>query len=254
LAPVPPNVEVIIFDDTTNYDVKKVADKYPSRNITYQKNAAAKGAIANWNSLLDSAQGEFVMLLHHDELPLGDDFLKHLLATLQDTSNDVLVMNVRLLDPTMSSIRRHVPGALRDFVIRWVPGYFFCRNVIGPTAALIVRRTAYPKFDAQLKWLVDVDMYYRLRNTTKRWQTIRDVEIGSVQGDNTSITQTLQNDLKQLEQIERLQLSAQYPEASFWINLKQKPLVGTLEAIAWGSFRVIQIALSSVRKRKGPLK
>lgn len=250
LTPLPPRVELIVSDDSTDTSVMDIVGKYATENVVYKKNIPAKGAVTNWNDLLGSAKGEFLILLHHDELPLGPKFLNRLLAVLRHTSKDVLMMDVLLLNGSLAPIRRHVPRALRDFVIRYVPGYLFCRNVIGPTASLVVRKASFPPFDTTLKWLVDVELYYRLRQNTKGWTTLREFEIGSVQGDHETITHSIQSQLNDLEQTERTRLRAAHPDASFWINLPGNPLSGTLEAVVWGSFRVVQIALSELRTQK----
>jgi glycosyltransferase involved in cell wall biosynthesis len=250
LTPLPTEVELIVADDSPGTSVRDIVLQYAAENIVYRKNSPAKGAVANWNGLLETAQGEFAMVLHHDEIPLGAGFIDRILTVLKRTSSDVLMMDVLLLDTSMVPIRRHVPRTLRDFVIRYVPGYLFCRSVIGPTASLVVRSTAYPRFDTSLKWLVDVDLYYRLRQKTKGWETVKGLEMGSVQGDHDSITQTLQSQLTKLELAERARLSAAHPEASFWINMQRKPLIGTLEAVVWGGFRAVQAVLFKLRTSK----
>lgn len=252
LTPLPASVELIISDDSTDTSVMDVVEQYAAENVVYKKNTPAYGAVENWNRLIECAKGRFIILLHHDELPLGRNFLSRLLAILRHTSSDVLMMDVLLLNKSLTPIRRHLPYPFRDFVIHYAPGYLFCRNVIGPTAALVVRKAFYPKFHNALQWLVDVELYYRLRQNTKRWATLRGLEIGSVQGDHETITETIQSQLKQLEQTERDRLSAAHPEASFWINLQGKPFSGTLEAAVWGGFRAVQITLSKLRTQKRP--
>ena len=186
------------------------------------------------------------MLLHHDELPLGPNFLSRLLAVLRHTSQDVFMMDVSLLNRSLVAKRRHVPSVLRDFVIRYIPGYLFCRNVIGPTASLVVRKNSYPLFNTGLKWLVDVELYYRLRLNTKNWETLRGFEVGSVQGGHMTVTQSIQDHLEDFERAERACLRASHPNACFWINMKYYPFIGILETVIWGGFRAVQIALSQL--------
>lgn len=252
LTPLPELVELIFLDDSSTDDVERIFHTGVEAGVTYRRNAPARGAIQNWNNLLDGARGQFVMLLHHDEVPLGPNFLRRLLAVLRDTSEDVLMMDVLLLNEALAPTRKHVPRALRDFVIHYIPGYLFCRNVIGPTGSLVVRKALYPTFDTTLKWLVDVELYYRLRQNTKGWKTLREFEVGSVQGDHETITNSIQSQLKDLEQTERARLRAAHPDAAFWINLPGNPLIGTLEAAVWVGFRTLQLVLSMLRTQKDP--
>lgn len=250
ITPLPQGVELIIADDSTDDAVRIVVEKFAEKNILYKKNVPARGAVANWNFLIGCAKGEFIILLHHDELPLGSNFLCRILASLRRTSADVLLMDVLLLNKSLVPIRRHVGPLLRHFVIRFVPGYLFCRNVIGPTAALVVRKNVYPTFDTNLKWLVDVEMYYRLRQNTKNWTALRGFEVGSIQGEHETITYSLRNELKDLEQAERGRLDATYRQASFWISLQSNPLGGACETAVWAGVRAVQIVWFKLRAQK----
>ena len=173
LTPLPPSVELIVADDSTDSSVKDIIEKFPEKNVIYLKNIPAKGAVRNWNYLIDNATGEYIILLHHDELPLTQDFLNLLLKVLSKTSKDVLMMDVILLNESLTPIRAHIPRKLRHFILRYAPGYLFCRNIIGPTASLVIRKKYFSAFDASLKWFVDVEFYHRLLQATKAWTSLQ---------------------------------------------------------------------------------
>jgi hypothetical protein len=45
--------------------------------------------------------------------------------------------------------------------------YILRRNFIGPVSSLVIKNNNLPKFDTKLRWLVDVDFYYKLINKKK---------------------------------------------------------------------------------------
>lgn len=241
LCPLPYGVEILIYDDSPDDLVKNVVTQHLSEKVIYVKNFPTKGAINNWNSLLEMAQGQYVILLHHDECPIGESFLNDLLEILSHTSSDVLMMDVFLLDSNGVEIRKHVPRFIRELVINFLPGYLFNRNVIGPTGSLVIRREILPKYDTNLKWFVDVDFYFRLRRETKRWETVFGVEIGSIRGEHESITEKLKNGLVDVIKSERMYLNKIYPTQYFWINLQVNPLSRFLEFMIWAGVRLIQV-------------
>ena len=253
VCPLPVGVEVIVMDDSASSDVADTVGRFRDANLSYQRNVPAKGAVPNWNSLLDAARGTYVMLCHHDELPLGNDFAARLVSALDRKAPDVLLLDLVLLDASLSHPRRHVPRLYRDAILRYCPGYLFARNLIGPTATIVARRDLYPRFDTRLKWMVDVDAYYRLRQRTKAWRTSRSLVIGSVQGGHRSITQTLQKDLTQIEGVERSLLTASHPEAAIWINLSSKPVIGRGEVLFRALMHSIQWVIDCISPPKGPL-
>ncbi len=128
LSPLPDGVELLISDNTPNKSVSDVVARYESPNLQYWCNTPALEAVPNWNLLLDRATGDYVMLLHHDEVPLGRDYLALLRATIEATDADVLVQSILLMDASMRPLRPHVPLWLRDWVIRRTPGYLFRRH------------------------------------------------------------------------------------------------------------------------------
>ncbi len=240
LSPLPDGVELLISDNTPNKSVSDVVARYESPNLQYWCNTPALEAVPNWNLLLDRATGDYVMLLHHDEVPLGRDYLALLRATIEATDADVLVQSILLMDASMRPLRPHVPLWLRDWVIRRTPGYLFRRNVIGPTAALVVRRSLYPRFNPALRWLIDVELYVRLRQATSNWQSTPKLRIGSVQDTHQSLTASLRNELKEVDAAERELLRPDFPQAAAWLGAGRSALLRLVEEGLWKAFRIVQ--------------
>lgn len=249
LWPLPQDCEVLVFDNSADDDdeVEETVAGWcaaTSMQVTYQRNRPEFGAAGNWNALIDAAQGEFCWLLHHDEFPLSGQFLTKLTAVLRAEHDlDVLVLDCILVNPRTGQNRRHLPAWLRALVVKRFPGYLFRRNVIGPTAAVVARRSLYPRFDTKLRWLVDVDAYVRLLRVTKRVAMCPELQIGSLLGRGDSITARLAPSISQIENEERCYLKQREPAPGFWLGPgAQEPrfklLVRAAESVGWKVMRV----------------
>lgn len=234
-------IEIIISDDSCDDQVGRLVTDFSNHyrgKLHYRRNHPGLGAVANWNSLLEQASGEFVILLHHDEYPLGEGFVRHTLELLSANPDvDVFVMECILMSSTGKKARPHLPRILRNLVLQYFPVYLFKRNVVGPASCLFVRRALYPRFDVCLRWLVDVDVYFRLRNATARWLVCKDLKIGSTLGRKDSITASIKDELKELDSRERGYLSQKHPLARVWLTPKQHWIANGLEGFAWAGMR-----------------
>lgn len=236
-------LEIIISDDSRDDEVSRVVsvfiDRYQGK-LRYRRNRPGLGAVPNWNSLLEQASGEYVLLLHHDEYPLGDGFTRRVLELLDSAPGvDVFVLECVLRSFDGKDVRPHMPGMIRKLVLKYFPAYLFRRNVVGPASCLVVRRALYPKFDDRLRWLVDVDAYLRLRNATARWFVCKDLKIGSTLGRKDSITATMKEGLKEVDARERDYLVQKYPLAKVWLAPRLHRALNALEGVAWTAMRVV---------------
>ncbi len=242
-----PEIEIIVFDDSNNSAICQHVNhinKNRELNLTYHRNIPALGAVFNWNSLLKAATGEFLLLLHHDEFPLTTEFVSRTIQCLKSitTDYDVLVMQCILTTINGKINRPHLPFLFRKFIVSNFPTYIFKRNVIGPTSCLIVRKSIYPKFDTELKWLVDVETYYRLRLKTSRWYYSKELEMGSTVGRMDSITYNMKDQLCEVYTSEKKYLSKKYCMARNWLDPELHPLLNFTEELFWIAFRMLTIA------------
>jgi len=158
-------IEFIISDDSKTDLVEKTIRHHRAEvNIEYYRNDPPLGAIRNWNYLLESARGKFILLLHHDECPLYPFFFNELLAKLSDIEEtvDALVLDCFIGNPSIGSMRRHCPLFLKSLVVRYFPSYLLRRNILGAPSVFVVRRSRVLKFDSRIPMMVDVDWYFRM--------------------------------------------------------------------------------------------
>lgn len=238
------SVEILIFDDSSSDEVVHVVREWKRsfQHIIYRRNSPSLGASANWNSLLDYAIGEYCLLMHHDEFPIGDNWINHVLEELKkEPSADVLIMDCCLVTENGEIVRRHLPYLISTWIIRNAPAYFFRRNPIGPVSSLIVRRNMFPRFDESLRWLVDVDLYYRLRMSKSKWRICKNIQIGSILGRKDSITCKLGNQIQRIKKIELIYLRQKYPDASTWLKPERYFFIFGIEALVWLLMRLTTI-------------
>ncbi len=212
------DIEIIVFDDSSDNEVHNVCSAYKDAfySFIYKNNDPAMGAIDNWNSLLDEAQGEYCLLLHHDEFTLGNNFINKVVGTLSvNATVDVLIMDLMLVNINTGFLRQHAPRWLRNFSAKYFPEYLFRRNIIGPVSTLIVRRSIFPRFNEKLKWLVDVDLYVRLFKKRINIKTAYDIQIGSAPDDAHSITSSLGDEISRIKKKELKYLRYLYGD-SVW--------------------------------------
>jgi hypothetical protein len=212
--------EVLVFDDSPGDEVAAAVHEFCASSacvVDYRHHRPALGAVPNWNALLDSARGSYVWLLHHDEFPVGANFLSRLLAALQ-TDPDVLLLSCLLVDADSGRNRRHMPATLQLAVARHNAGYLFRRNVIGPVSSLVMRRSLCPRFEPALKWKVDVAFYVQLlQRSGVRIESAGALSIGSVLNREGSITATLQKGLAQRQRDEHRWLRECGSARTIWL-------------------------------------
>jgi len=235
-------IEIIISDDSRDEQVCQIVNSFSTYfqgKLRYIRNKPSLGAINNWNFLLEKASGEYVLLLHHDEYPLGRNFQHRVLGLLNSSLQfDVFVMQCILFQVSEKYSQPHLPRIISKLIIKYMPGYLFKRNVIGPPSCIIVRRRLYPKFDVNLRWLVDVEAYFRLRQVTEKWSYCKDITIGSLLGRDDSITASIKDNLKILNEQEIGYLEQKYPGVTIWLSNTSHRILKALEVIIWVLTRV----------------
>lgn len=79
------SVEIVISDNDSTDDTLAIAERYArdSSNITVNKNPRNQGPVRNWRRCVDSAKGEFTVLLFSDDR-LAPNFVKLLLPYLSN--------------------------------------------------------------------------------------------------------------------------------------------------------------------------
>lgn len=239
------DVEVVVSDDSTTQRVSDAVNPFFGRlhALKYTRNTPALGAAANWNALIERATGEYCLILHHDDLPSSPTFLQGLLDDLVRAQfPDVLVLDCLIVNDATGNNTLNAPRWIRSLVALHMPGYLFCRNLVGPPSVVVAKRAIYPKFDQNLKWLIDVDAYCRLFSSATTIHFSEETRVGSIPKRTGSITAELMPSLGALRLHELRHLRTMYPhhiglsvmvEHGLWRRAAR-----TAERIFWLAFKV----------------
>lgn len=259
----PSGVECIVRDDSRSNDVQDMVNSHIRKQdvagLAYVRSPESKGAVNNWNALIAMARGEYIVLMHHDEAPLGPDFFATLYRELHaDGGTDVLVLGCMVGQESGTQLRRHMPAAIQSLLIRVLgAGYLLRHNFIGPPSVFVVRRNACLPFDIRLKWLVDVDWMNRcMRPDNIRSRVSRGCRVASLQRTAASITSTLGNKVRDIEKAELKQICAGH-HVGRWSTLLQ-PRTGWQRALAsldlalWVTLKVVVRLLALVARTRNP--
>lgn len=248
--------ECIISDDSkTNAVEQAVLRHRAGARVLYRRNHPPLGAIQNWNHLLQSARGQFVMVLHHDECPIHPSFFVDLCATLTDTTN-ALVLDCFIGVPSRGRMRRHFPLQLKSLVLRHCPSYLLRRNLLGGPSVLVVRRDRILPFDSRIPMMVDVEWYCRLmRQPGYQVRVSRELALVSVHHQG-SITSSFGDAVPEMFRRESALLRAENPSLHV-LSLtaprnSAERLLGLAESIGWGVVRSMTRFVAALRARPIP--
>lgn len=189
----------------------------------------------------------------------NENTLINLLEYLKSKEFDLILLNCILLDIEKQKAVYHLPGWIKNRVIKKFPKYLFRQNVIGPTSTLVIKRKIYSKFDEKLKWLLDVDAYYASLVNAKKVLFLKNMSIVSITNKTDTLTSELGTNIKIIEQQERKYLFKKYKNIIWNKNnlTYVEKLFFCLENLIWKvvikifmSFKINKYCLDLIRKIK----
>ena len=204
-------VEYIVHDDSTDDGVAMAVAAHRAPAVLYRRNAGPGHAVANWNGLLERAQGEFIVLVHHDEFPARAGLFEDLADELDRAPSpqaDIYLLGLRRLRRNWPMTDKLIPDTLRFWLLRHCPAYLMRRNFVGPSATFVLRRALCPRFDESLRWLVDVDFYLNSLSRSGAVKGLGQFGMVSETDRRQSITQSLGADIADLRQRELAVIAA----------------------------------------------
>lgn len=177
--------DIIISDDSSDDKIERYVQQLENRDIQYVRHQQKKGAADNWNDGLQMATGQYLILMHHDEEMTESDYLKRVQQQMEQGA-DITISTICINGQKKS---RHKNRWLKEYVCHH-PTLLFLLNVIGPCACLTFRRELLQTFNTDLRWLVDVEWYYRMLNGRKP-VCIHTLTIHSHHGHESQISQNI---------------------------------------------------------------
>ena len=178
--------EVIVTDDSDNEEIATYIQSIDNQSVKYFHHKSTGSAADNWNFGLSKAEGQYVIVMHHDEALTGSNHLSLTAQALADTDVVIADIEVKTKDKKKSRWLSHLT---KKFICRH-PEWLFLQNAIGPTACIAFKNLQQQPFNPKLSWLVDIEWYYRLLKG-KRVSTCKACKIQSFDGHEVQITRNL---------------------------------------------------------------
>lgn len=182
-------VDIIVVDDSTDDTIKNFVEVLADERITYYRNEPPLGAVRNWNKGLKQADGDYILLMHHDEALQNPYHLRCIVDQMQ-RGYDVLVCDVMVSKDGIVSKHKFSNHLLKRLFLCF-PILLFGINAIGPCACVAFKKEKMICFDEKLRWLVDVEWYYRLQRKAKVGFLNKNCQVLSCHGHTGQITQQI---------------------------------------------------------------
>lgn len=196
--------EIIITDDSRDDKVSElVAEFYKAKkNVTYkyEKNEKQLGPTANTNHAISFAKGDYIKIMHHDDYFEKENSLA-LLVEMLEKSGAAIAFSGTLEteydgDAVVKSEARCI-SAIEESQLKNSVQNLFLVNMIGAPSATLIRRNLLVsnniQMDESLKWLVDIDYYWRILEINPNYVFSKEplINIGRMQ---TQVTKTCLDD------------------------------------------------------------
>lgn len=191
--------EVIITDDSTNDEIKKISATYQKKitSLNYIKNPHALGSPRNWNRAISFAKGDYIKIMHHDDWMLESNSLRAFVeAAKLHAGEPVFIFSAsKAINPKGKIVGTNLPAADTIQSIMTNPSRLILANLIGAPSAVMYSNRRGLKFDANLIWLVDVDFYMSLIRSGFKVEYLNMPYVATTAQSSSQITHAVQNDL-----------------------------------------------------------
>lgn len=199
-------IEILISDDSHSDTIKQIIKSHEIQDIVklvYVKRDNVSGiASSNWNNLLRMANGKYILFMHHDEFPYGKNFFNKLLRKIIHKPNvDIFLLRCNIKSLMKNKYRPHVFDFIKKIYFASSESIYL-RNTIGSPSCVVIKKEKCPKFDERLKWIVDLDWYYKILNKKKLVIEFTKLNYISVNRTN-SISNKIKSNVAEINNLER---------------------------------------------------
>ncbi|MDB2524202.1 glycosyltransferase [Amylibacter sp.] len=179
------------------------------------------GAVSNWNSCIEQVDSVYTMFLHHDEYISSEYFLSGITKILDSNTYDLIILP--LVKDKNGRKFCHYPRLLKRIFIKF-PFLLFSCNPFGSPSIIIFRNKISEGFDENLRWMVDVEWYFRFLKKRPN-VLLLDNEMYEIISDlNFSETETNKMDVPKLIPIEKKYIQEKHKLKRYVFNAVWKCL------------------------------
>jgi glycosyltransferase involved in cell wall biosynthesis len=169
--------EVIVTDDSPDFQVKQFLDEYDSiKNIQYFRNHPACGTPENWNEGIRRANGIWIKIMHDDDWFTTPEALQSFYNAAQQHPHCSFFFsafqNVIHETGEVQTVRCNFSDR---FFLSLNPLHLFKRVYIGNPSCTFIKRNVGLFYDKDFKYVVDFEYYIRVIRKLKKYQYIDEV-------------------------------------------------------------------------------
>jgi len=188
--------ELIVSDDSPDESVRRLLREFDfGERLRYVRNVPALGSPENWNAAIRLALGDYIKLQHHDDHFVRPDALRRFVELLDVDPKADFGFAASLVEHVDSGLKRvHRPSEQQLADLRSDPASLFNGNCVGAPSATICRSAIGLAYDARMKWLVDIDYYYRALMRNPHFAYTSEVLIGTPTNASHQVTQLCRGD------------------------------------------------------------
>lgn len=188
--------EVIVSDDSPDDSVRKLLNEFNfGDRLRYVHNEVALGSPENWNAAIRLARGDYVKIQHHDDRFTRPDALRRFVALLDNHPEADFGFAASLVEHVDSGLERvHRPTEWQLNALRDDPASIFYGNCVGAPSATICRNGLGLEYDQRMKWLVDIDYYFRILMRNRQFAYTPEVLIGTPTNATHQVTEICRDD------------------------------------------------------------
>jgi glycosyltransferase involved in cell wall biosynthesis len=195
--------EIVVSDHSKDNVIQDFCEESSKEfTITYMKNPNDRGFQAsNINCVMENAEGRILKLIMQDDLFVHNEALEKIKQGFDETNCKWLFHGVT---HTTNGIETH-----RDCVPRWCDMILEGRNLLGSPSCVALLNEAKTYLDTQLKLLVDVEFYHRMRFEHGMPHIVSDILIANREHEDRT-SSTMQYDAR-----------IDHPEGSWLVDSKE---------------------------------
>jgi glycosyltransferase involved in cell wall biosynthesis len=153
--------EIIISDDSKSSTVEDYVNKRirDFEHLHFFKGPKNGCSTANWNNALNISKGRYRILMHHDDYFNSNIDLESLHKVIEENNlPEILFLSFQNERKAQKLYYgKYILGDLLDS-----PRDLLFVNYFSSPSCLVMSDSVSERYDANLKWLVDVEFYYRL--------------------------------------------------------------------------------------------
>jgi len=161
----------VVDDCSTKDDPEALVKEIGQGRVLFYRNPQNLGLLANWDSCINRARGQWVHLLHQDDYVLSDFYASLKKGILQEPTIGALLTRHIFIDgegdwQALSELEQRNPGVLID----WLEKIATIQRVQFP--AIVVKRSTYEKlggFCNQVRSAADWEMWKRIAANYPIW-------------------------------------------------------------------------------------